>query len=240
MLIYYTEDDNSPSEQLRREANTSGPPSSIPPPNATPDRPASANNSTSSRKSVRFKDPVATESAGLLRLAVAKKGRGGSKGKLVRPSSFAAPTSPKKPPPPPVEDTRRPRKVQVEEEKASPTRASFRKSPSEAQTSSPSTNENGERRSGRSRQNVVTYNDTENTRASAGYKRPQIDVTNPPAKLSEVNEPQLPPTKSKRGLNVWTEDEIALLKRLHREGLTVGEMVQVRCLYNVGIHPFLC
>ncbi|TLD32276.1 guanine nucleotide-binding 3-like [Venturia nashicola] len=202
----------------------SPPPSSIPPPDGTPDRPAPANDSTSSRKSVHFKDPIATESAGLLSLAVANKARGRPKGKLMRPSSFPAPISLKKPSPPlPVKETRRSERVQVEEENASLKRPSLRKSLSDAQTSSPNTNDNGERRSGRSRSNVATYNDTQNTRASAGYKRPEADVATLPAKAHKVDEPQLPPTKTKI---VWTEEEIALLKRLHREGLTVQEMIK--------------
>ncbi|KAE9970288.1 hypothetical protein EG328_006347 [Venturia inaequalis] len=170
--------------------------------------------------------PIATESAGLLSLAAAKRARGRPKGKLVRPSTFLAPISLKKPPPQAVKETRRSEKVQRGEKKASPKRSPIRKSTIEAQTSSPSTNENGERRSGRSRPNVATYNDTETTRASVGYRPYESDVTCPPGKVHKLDESRLPPTKSKSGLNVWTKDEIALLKRLHNDGMTVQEMVQ--------------
>lgn len=225
----HTEDDNSPSQQLLREANTSPPPSSsIAPRNVTPDRPAPANNSTSSRKSVHFKDPIATESAGLLSLAAAKRGRGRPKGKLVRPSSFSAPISLKKPSPPLIKETRGSGKVDVEVEKASPKHSALCNSISEAQTSSPSANDNGERRSGRSRQNVATYNDTDNIRASAGYKRAEADVTTPAAKVDSHDQ---------RGPGLrWKMEEHSKLKNAREAGKSWEEIQEVSRSKVTGVY----
>ncbi|QDS72299.1 hypothetical protein FKW77_007326 [Venturia effusa] len=224
-------------------------PSSLLPPNITitPDRPAPTDNPTSSRKSVQFKDPIATESAGLLSLAVARKAKGRSKGKLVRPSSLTASRGPKS-----VRQTRRSDKVQVDTGKALPNTTALYPGDRDAQTSSPGNNGNGGRRSGRMRQDVATYNDTYTTRAAAGLtslgqrkKRSELCSTASPAKdhshraehsgwkesrqagqsrLRDFEPLQSSPAKSKRAVTVWTKQEEALLKRLHREGLTIQEM----------------
>lgn len=168
------------------------------------------NNITSSRKSVHFKDPIATESAGLLSLAVAKKSRGRPKSKLVRPSLFPLPISLKKPPP--IKETRSSERVQAETAEASPKRSALRKSISEAQTSSASTNDNGERRSGRSRQDVITYNDTDTTRVAAGLsitghgrRKSQMPLNDRPPKVDEHN--------VRRSGQTWSKDEKAKLRK---------------------------
>jgi hypothetical protein len=179
-----------------REANIT-PPS--PTPNQTPSPLAPSNKVPSSRKSVHFADvdDVAVESASLLRGPV----RGRPKGKLVRPSSMPLPIITKVPP---VQKAKPVRKIQLEGEKSQPKKTKGRP-------------DVGDRRSGRARQDVVTYSDKDTARLAAGY----TDVAS--LKKASKSGPATPSAST----TTWGKEEGQKLRQAREAGQTWEEIHKV-------------
>lgn len=205
-------DDASASAQLKREAYMSLPPLFSTPPNVTPDRRAPSNKVPSSRKSVHFDDPIATESAGLLSRAVKEKEgatakRGRPKGKLVRPSSFSVPISPKR---------------QLRQKLAMPQRDQSYAAETLQDLGLPEVSgevDIGERRSGRSRENVTTYNEVDTTRTLWGQTSKSQAVTSPSTHVED--------RVARSSGSTWTKDEFDNLKQAREAGLSWEEIQKV-------------
>lgn len=208
LLTVTIEDGPSPSHQLLREAQLAQS-SSYPLGGDTPEAPAypSSPPAPSTRKSVRFDDLVAKESAGYLQEAAkAKTGAAAKmapKGKLKRPSwKFFEPKSS------PAEKAAVSRNDHLATEKDSNT-----------------AKEAGERRSGRPRHEIATYNDTKNTRAAAGF------ITLVKSNSASKAQSTTPPLNTARNGNSpgprWKEEDEAKLRKACGSGKTWKEIQKV-------------
>jgi hypothetical protein len=113
----------------------------------------------------------------------------------------------------------------------SPKKTALRKGSREAEMLSPTTSGAGERRSGRSRQEVATYSDKDNIRAAAG-----LIVITSPKQASETFHENI---HNGGGIgsgshNIWTAEEDGQLRRAREAGkswLEIQKVPEIHCVY---------
>lgn len=172
-------------------------------------------------------DHVAEESASLLRGPIRGKpsatAKTGPKGKLVRPSYMPAPIVAKTQP---VQKSLPLRKDQLPVESPSAKKTLLREGSGEAKTLCPTISEAGERRSGRSHQDVATYNDRDTARLAAGLrglensKQASEARSTTPTSTADVHDGRSPGAR-------WQKEEVRQLRQAREAGQTWEDIQKV-------------